>query len=152
MMDEGTKDMIGYFKEAVTAFKEDGKMLRVGLLQGLTAGSIQIFVFLWAPTLRHFAQKAPQGVWGLDKDGEPAYGLIFGAFMSAGVFGGLVAPRIRRYITAVLSPIVDGTAPVATVEIEGEGTVPVRPMAVECLASACYFLSALLLFVPLHLP
>lgn len=142
------KDMIGYFKEAVAAFKEDASMRCVGLLQGLTAGCVQIFVFLWAPTLRHLAQNSPKGTWGLDKDGEPAYGLIFGAFMGAGVFGGLIAPRIRKLVTCVLTPMVDEDAPVRTIEIESEGEVVIRPMAVEFLASACYFLSAALLSVP----
>lgn len=150
--DDSSKNMMGYFKEAVTAFREDRSMLIVGILQGLTTGSVQIFVFLWVPTLRRFAQSAPKDVWGLDKDGEPAYGLIFGAFMGAGVLGGLVAPRIRRLVTTVLSPIVDDFAPLATVEIDGEGHVPIRPMAVEFLASSCYFLSALLLMVPSMCP
>jgi MFS transporter, MFS domain-containing protein family, molybdate-anion transporter len=147
--DDGcSKSMMGYFAEAVTAFREDRKMLIVGTLQGLTTGSIQIFVFLWAPTLRHFAQGAPSGAWGLDVDGEPAYGLIFGAFMGAGVLGGLAAPRIRQCVTAVLSPLVDDNSGFTTIEIDGEGTVPIRPMAVEFLASTCYFFSALLLFIP----
>ena len=146
--DGENKGMMAYFKEAVSAYKEDDKMLRVGLLQGLSAGSVQIFVFLWAPTLRHFAQSAPQGVLGLDEYGEPAYGLIFGAFMGAGVLGGFVAPRLRRLFTLMLSPVVDEDAPVATIDVEGEGSVPIRPMAVEVLSAACYILSALMLFVP----
>jgi Sugar-tranasporters, 12 TM len=146
--DSCTKNMMGYFTEAVTAFREDRKMLIVGTLQGLTTGSVQIFVFLWAPTLRHFAQNAPSGAWGLDVDGEPAYGLIFGAFMAAGVLGGLAAPRIRQCVTAVLSPLTGDKFGFTTIEIDGEGTVPIRPMAVEFLASTCYFFSALLLFIP----
>jgi MFS transporter, MFS domain-containing protein family, molybdate-anion transporter len=143
-----SKNMMGYFKEAVMAFREDRKMLTVGLLQSLTTGAIQIFVFLWAPTLRQFAQGAPAGTWGLDQHGEPAYGLIFGAFMGAGVLGGLVAPRFRTFFTKILSPMVDDDAHIATIEVEGEGNVSIRPMAVEFLASSCYFASALLLFVP----
>jgi MFS transporter, MFS domain-containing protein family, molybdate-anion transporter len=146
--DGPSKNMMGYFKEAVGAFRDDRKMLIVGILQSLTAGSVQIFVFLWAPTLRQFANSAPKGTWGLDQFGEPAYGLIFCAFMGAGVLGGLVAPHIRTFVSKILSPIVNDDAPVATVEIEGEGNVPIRPMAVEFLASSCYFISALLLFVP----
>jgi len=146
------KGMLGYFKEAVSAYREDYKMLRVGLLQGLTAGSIQIFVFLWAPTLRHFAQSAPKGMVGLDENGEPAYGLIFGAFMGAGVLGGCVAPRLRRLATKMLSPIVNEDVPEARIEVDGEGCVPIRPMAVEVLSSACYLLSAVMLFVPYFCP
>ena len=146
--DGSTKSMTEYFKEAVTAFRNDRKMMIVGVLQSLTSGSTQIFVYLWAPTLRHFAHHAQENTWGLDQHGEPAYGLIFCAFMVAGVLGGLVAPRVRTFVTRVLSPIVDNSAPITTVEIEGEGNVSTRPMAVEFLASSCYFLSALLLFVP----
>lgn len=150
--DDCTKNMLGYFKEAVTAFRDDRKMLIVGTLQGLTTGSIQIFVYLWAPTLRHFAQSAPSSAWGLDGDGEPAYGLIFCVFMGAGVLGGLAAPRIRRFVSSMLSPIVEGKLDMTAIEIEGEGTVPIRPMAVEFLASSCYLLSALLLLFPSFCP
>ena len=146
--DGHSESMIGYFKEAVTAFRSDNKMLTIGILQGLTTGSIHIFIFLWAPALRNFSRTAPRNTWGLDLEGEPAYGLIFCAFMAAGVAGGLAAPRLRKLISAVLSPIVDDALLVATVEIEGEGNVSIRPMAVEFLASFCYFFSALLLFVP----
>jgi MFS transporter, MFS domain-containing protein family, molybdate-anion transporter len=147
--DDESKDMIGYFKEAVYAFRADNKMRRIGILQGLSAGCVQIFVFLWAPTMRHLSRKAPKGCWGLDRDGEPAYGLIFGAFMGAGVLGGLIAPKIRKIVTSVLTPHSDDTnATTQTIEIESEGAVTVRPMAVEFLASTCYFLSALLLLVP----
>ena len=146
--DGSSKNMMEYFQEAVTAFRDDRKMMIVGILQSLTTGSIQIFVFLWAPTLRHFARHAQKNTWGLDETGEPAYGLIFCAFMAAGVLGGLVAPHIRSFITKILSPLVNDTAPIATIEIEGEGNVTIRPMAVEFLAASCYFLSALLLFVP----
>lgn len=140
------KDMMGYFREAVSAFRSDNRMLRVGLLQGLTAGSIQIFVYLWAPTLRHFALSAPMGATGLDKDGEPAYGLIFGAYMFAGVLGGLIAPHARRFFGLFLSCKTD--APIATVNIDGDASEPVPASAVELLASICYFVSALMLFVP----
>ena len=145
--DGSSKNMIEYFEEAVTAFRDDRKMMIVGILQSLTTGSIQIFVFLWAPTLRHFARGAKNNTWGLDQNGEPAYGLIFCAFMAAGVLGGLVAPYFRIFITKMLSPIVEDDEHIATVEIEG-GNVSLRPMAVEFLAASCYFLSALLLFVP----
>jgi MFS transporter, MFS domain-containing protein family, molybdate-anion transporter len=93
-----SRNMLEYFKEAATAFREDSQMLRIGLLQGLTEGSIQIFVFLWSPTLRHYALTAPLGSLGLNNDGEPAYGLIFGAYMFVGVLGGVVAPHLRTLV------------------------------------------------------
>lgn len=144
--------MVGFLREAIAAYWNNSHMMRVGVSQGLTAGSLQIFVFLWVPALRHFAKSAPKGVMGLDKAGEPAYGLIFGSYMAAGVLGGVLAPPLRRWVTAMVSPVVpsdcsDG-APIATVEVDGEGIVHVRPMAVELLAATCYFVSAVLLFVP----
>lgn len=147
---DDSKCMIAYFKEAVEAFRADGRMRRIGVLQGLSAGCVQIFVFLWAPTMRQLSRNAPAGCWGLDKYGEPAYGLIFGAFMGAGVFGGLIAPAVRKVVTNVLTPKSNEAATMQTIEIDidSEGSVSVRPMAVEFLASTCYFLSALLLFVP----
>jgi MFS transporter, MFS domain-containing protein family, molybdate-anion transporter len=146
--EDDTKDMIGYFKEAVVAFKQDSRMRCVGLLQGLTAGCVQTFVFLWAPTLRQLALSAPSDTWGLDKEGKPAYGLIFGAFMGAGVLGGLIAPTVRKFVTSMLTPVDESAAPTKTIEIESEGEVVIRPMAVEFLAATCYFLSAGLLAVP----
>jgi len=130
-----------FLSDAVKAFKSDKKVLKVGVIQGLTCASIQIFIFLWSPALRHFAESAPPGTLGLDSNGEPAYGLIFGAFMAAGVLGGLTAPWIRQFTTYILSPL-----GLQEAQVEGEGKV--RPMAVELLAAACYILSAILLLVP----
>jgi MFS transporter, MFS domain-containing protein family, molybdate-anion transporter len=142
------KHMFEYFREAVAAFRADSRMLRVGAVQGLTAGSIQIFIFLWAPALRELSRTADASTAGLDSHGEPAYGLIFGAFMAAGVFGGVLAPLIRRAVSCVLSPIADSEDDsLEIVEVDGE-EVEVRPMAVEFLAAFCYMVSALLLLVP----
>jgi len=144
------KDMLGYFKEAVDAFRSDNKMLRVGAIQGLSVGSIQIFIFLWVPVLRDLSENATGPAWGLDSKHEPAYGLIFGAFMAAGVLGGLCAPTIRQFVSQMLSPLDDGgdeDLAITTVEVDGE-EVEVRPMAVEFLAAFCYLMSAILLLVP----
>jgi hypothetical protein len=140
----GVKSVVGYLSEAVHTFKSNSKVLRVGLIQGLTCGSIQIFIFLWSPALRELAKSAPKNALGLDSHGEPAYGLIFGAFMAAGVIGGLFAPFMRSAVTNLLTPLQKGHAVV--VEIEGEGEV--RPMAVEFLAAACYVICACLLTTP----
>jgi len=72
--------------------------------------------------------------WGLDRQGEPAYGLIFGAFMAAGVLGGLVTPMVRKRVSNIMSRFAAETAS--------------PPMALECLAAVCYFVSFLLLLVP----
>ncbi|GAX24725.1 hypothetical protein FisN_4Hh283 [Fistulifera solaris] len=137
-----------FLREAICAYANNSKMLRVGILQGLTAGCLQIFVYLWVPCLRHLSATSKPGTWGLDEDGEPAYGLIFGAYMACGVAGGLLAPRLRSFVTSVVQPLNDNDAPIQTIEIDGEGTVAIRPMSVEVLAATCYMISTFLLFVP----
>jgi len=141
------KSIGGYLSEAIQTFKSDSRVLRVGIIQGLTTGSIQIFIFLWSPVLRQFAQHAPTNILGVDSDGQPAYGLIFGSFMACGVLGGLVSPFVRHGITALISPLTAGTLEI--VEVEGEA---IRPMAVEFLAATCYLMCAVLLLVPTILP
>jgi len=145
------KNVVGYFREAVNAFKADKNMRKVGIIQGMTGGSVLIFVFLWSPTLRHFSQAAAGGSLGLDSQGEPAYGLIFGAYMAAGATGGLFAPCIRKMFAAVLTPVDSDDDIVKKVDFDGE-EVEVRPMAVEFLAAACYMVSAMLLVVPFVAP
>lgn len=140
----GPKSTIDYLSEAVAAFRTDSRVLRVGIIQGLTMGSLQIFVFLWSPALRGLAKSSAEGAWGLDSHGEPAYGLIFGAFMAAGVLGGMCAPFVRKAVTLLLSPLANCCN--ETVSVEGEGEV--RPMAVEFLAASCYFVCAGLLLTP----
>ena len=144
---ENIRSISGYLSDAVQTFKNDSKALRVGIIQGLTTGSIQIFIFLWSPVLRQFAQNAPANVLGLDGYGEPAYGLIFGAFMACGVLGGLVSPLVRRGVTGLISP--EAKATTGAVVVEGE---LIRPMAVELLATACYLVCAGLLLVPKFMP
>ena len=148
--DQKMKAMSEFLGDALTAFKRDKRILRVGIIQGMTCASIQIFIFLWSPALRHFAKSAPVGTLGLDHAGEPAYGLIFGAFMAAGVLGGLAAPSVRRLATNLLSPLTGSDF--VTVEVEGEDKEKVRPMAVELLSATCYILAALLLLAPCLLP
>lgn len=137
-----------FLREAVLAYAHSSKMLRIGILQGLTAGCLQIFVYLWVPCLQHLAANSKPGTWGLDDSGEPAYGLIFGAFMVCGVAGGLLAPRLRGFVNFVVQPLNDNDAPIKTIEIDGEGIVAIRPMCVEVLAATCYIIATGLLFVP----
>jgi hypothetical protein len=111
----------------------------------LTHGSLHIFIFLWSPLLKEFASAAPGSVWGLDGQGEPAYGLIFGAFMAAGVLGGLFSPFCRKLVTLLLSPLTKSSVP-ETVTVDGEGII--RPMDVEFQGALCYFWCALLLLAP----
>ena len=140
----GLKSVSHYLSETIETFRSDSKVLRVGIIQGLTMGSLQIFVFLWSPALRELARNAAEGVLGLDSHGEPAYGLIFGAFMAMGVIGGTIAPSVRKAVTLLLSPLAKSCS--ETVTIEGEGEV--RPMAVEFLAAFCYLICSCLLLTP----
>jgi MFS family permease len=142
------KTTVCYLKDAYATFRSDSRILRVGIIQGLTMGAVQIFVFLWSPALRQFARSASQNNMGLDRHGDPAYGLIFGAFMFSGVFGGLVAPLTRKTVTVILSPLTRKR--LQPVVVPGVGQV--RPMAVEFLAAFCYMICAILLFTPCLLP
>ena len=135
-------------KDTVQSIRSDSRILRVCITQGLTMGSLHIFIFLWSPVLKDFAVSVADTQIGLDAHGEPAYGLIFGAFMGAGVIGGLCSPSVRRMVSFILSPLTSSGVP-EVVNVDGEGEV--RPMAVEFQAASCYILSAVLLFVPVVL-
>merc|ERR1712160_220566 len=90
------------------------------------------------PALRAFSVHAASNVSGLDKNGEPAYGLLFGAFMFCGVIGGLVEPLVHKgfsYLTACKKEQVD---------VNGEKD----HSDVSCLCAFCYILSACLLLIP----
>lgn len=147
---EGTnKNSFVELKETMGAIKSDSRILRVCITQGLTMGSLHIFIFLWSPILKDLAESVQTAAFGLDGHGEPAYGLIFGAFMATGVVGGLCSPFVRKMVTVALSPLTKNCVP-EVVTVEGEGLV--RPMAVEFQAALCYFLCAVLLFMPCVLP
>jgi len=149
-----------FLQQAAQAFYADMRMLRVGIVQGLSTGVLYIFVFLWSPVLMDLAKQVPPEkratTWGLDRRGEPAFGLIFMVFMSACVLGGVVAPTLRQAATQLLTPIVNSSThhnhnhqqePSTPVPREvSEGTV--RPMAVEFLAATCYLMAASMLLVP----
>jgi MFS family permease len=144
-----SKSVMAELNDTFSAIKSDSRVLRVCITQGLTMGSLHIFIFLWSPVLKGFASGAAGSSIGLDAHGEPAYGLIFGSFMAAGVIGGLCSPCFRKVVTLLLSPLAKTSVP-DMVTIEGEGEV--RPMAVEFQGAFCYFLCAFLLLVPCTLP
>jgi MFS family permease len=142
------KSSLAELRDTIDFIRSDTKILRVCITQGLTLGSLHIFIFLWSPLLKEFsfaASGSGSSVWGLDGQGEPAYGLIFGAFMAAGVLGGLCSPFCRKLVTLLLSPLTKSSVP-ETVTVDGEGTV--RPMDVEFQGALCYFCCALLLLAP----
>ena len=133
----------GCIWQTIQTFKSDTKLLRVGIIQGLSMASLLIFVFLWSPTLQSFARTSQTDSTALDSNGEPAYGLIFGGFMAAGVLGGLISPIFRRAMARWLAPM-EAKAISTPAEIDSED----RPLANEFVAALSYFLSATLLLVP----
>jgi len=141
------KSIRDYVQETVAVFRNDSKVLRVGIIQGFTVGCLQIFIFLWSPTLAEFA-KTSDFEQALDSAGQPAYGLIFGAYMAAGVLGGLSSPFLRKAISYLLTPKSLQAAKNEVVLTEDGEEEHVRPMAVEFMASLGYILCAGLLFVP----
>mmetsp|Transcript_24022 Transcript_24022/g.66568 ORF Transcript_24022/g.66568 Transcript_24022/m.66568 type:complete len:648 (+) Transcript_24022:288-2231(+) len=143
------KSPLTQLSETLTFIRSDSRVLRVCITQGLTLGSLHIFIFLWSPLLKEFSAGCNGAVWGLDAQGEPAYGLIFGAYMAAGVLGGLCSPAVRKFVTFILSPLTKGQVP-ETVTVDDEE--PVRAMDIEFQGALCYFLCAVLLLAPSLLP
>lgn len=160
--EEVTKSVTDYMKEAVEIFRSNPKILSLGIIQGLSAGSLQIFIFLWSPTLQTFTADDTSGAnvddsdssisltpyfrWAIDSMGNPAYGLIFGAFMAAGVSGGLCAPYIRRAVGLLFSKQKDISA-LEMIHLENEES-NVRPMELEFLIGMNYIFAAILMVVP----
>ena len=159
---EDVKSVRTYMREAYSTIRSDSKILRIGIIQGLTDGTLQTFVFLWSPALRYFSTKIPStvdatSIWGLDHNGEPAYGLIFGAFMTCGVFGGLAEPTVRKFISLFMNSS-NEEVPETIVEknlttdeqrnldpYEENGK---RSSGVEFLAASTYMICAILLSTP----
>mmetsp|Transcript_39035 Transcript_39035/g.90850 ORF Transcript_39035/g.90850 Transcript_39035/m.90850 type:complete len:506 (-) Transcript_39035:674-2191(-) len=163
-----------YMSEAFSTIVKSRNIAKIGLIQGLTEGCLMTFVFLWSPALSNFSSKLttnPDSSFiGLDLNGEPAYGLIFGAFMACGALGGFLEPQVRSFLHRILfrpsSEIVE-TPQVENVSNEtslsdtpsfvnhcdtsqsdisslGDDSKPI----VEMLASICYFIQSLLISVP----
>ena len=97
---------------------------------------------MWSPALRSFSESAPEGLLGLDIDGQPAYGLIFGAFMACGVLGGFTEPFFRRAATRFTS-----SRKKTETESSSDDDV-LKPGGVDFLCTICYLLSALLFVTP----
>jgi len=143
--------MAGAFKTIIS----DSKISRIGLIQGLSEGSLQTFVFLWSPCLRHFSRSAPPDSLGLDSDGEPAYGLIFGAFMACGVMGGLAEPSVRKVAMKFVRDkdrrgSLERKDSDSDSSLEDQGDE--KPVAVEFLTTVLYVACAALLMLPYLLP
>merc|ERR1711937_661765 len=52
--ERSTKSVVDYMTEATTIFRSNPKILCLGVIQGLSAGSLHLFIFLWSPTLQIF--------------------------------------------------------------------------------------------------
>ncbi|MFN9980253.1 MAG: hypothetical protein ACK53Y_10080, partial [bacterium] len=70
---EQLKSVARYMREAFFTITSDSKILRIGLIQGLTDGTLQTFIFLWSPALSYFSSNInpdrralPFATWGLD--------------------------------------------------------------------------------------
>ena len=124
---------------AYTTIMGDSKISRIGIIQGLTTGSLQTFVFLWSPALRKFSLYASPDTLGLDSNGEPAYGLIFGSFMLFGVIGGFVGPWLRKCLMQVM-PFERNMTNTSEGECDAN--------SVNLLCSICYFMSGILFLTP----
>jgi hypothetical protein len=113
---------------------------------------LQTFVFLWSPALRTFARSAPSGTIGIDKDGEPAYGLIFGAFMACGVLGGFGESTFRKIIGKLTctqdcddSAVREFHTAKDEREKAGEDT---KASSVDFTCTVCYLIAATLFLIP----
>jgi len=179
----GVTSMKQHMSEALTTILSDSKIYRIGIIQGLTEGALQTFVFLWSPALRHFAIRIPQELnpttfLGIDSEGDPAYGLIFGAFMACGAFGGVVEPFVRKSFASVVAPSgkentvqnmlkrneslggesvpssgrdspQNSVSDYSEITFNSSESCDEKPEAVEFLASLSYIICALLLATPL---
>ena len=119
----------------------------VGLIHSLTEGSLQTFVFLWSPMLQSLSTTSLPSVLGLDINGDPAYGLIFGAFMLFGVAGGFIEPVLMRTIIKIRLSILPNNLP--------KGNIPVLDteekrdiQSVYILTAGCYLCSSILFLIP----
>lgn len=144
----GVSSIHGHVLCAYKAIREDSKISRIGLVQGLVEGSLQTFVFLWSPALRTFAAGAAFDTKGLDNNGEPAYGLIFGGFMASAVLGGVVAPMLRKAVSGALEQSKIGKSKKPPPDGEKANSDDMDAVPVNILCSLSYAVSAMLLSVP----
>jgi len=145
----GVKSVSTYMSEASATIISDPKIYKVGIIQGLADGTLQTFVFLWSPALRHFSTKAAlladnSLILGLDENHEPVYGLIFGSFMACGVLGGLCEPSVRKVVASIHSKRVQKKDNTRGNEEASTG--------VELLAAISYMVCACFLATPLLVP
>jgi len=107
-------------RAAVNTIISDSRICRLGIIQGLTQGALQTFIFLWCPALllfsREYVENQQEGpaIWQLvsslakTKKGEPAFGFIFGTYMAAGAIGGWMFPVVRHFFGMLFAWIQGG--------------------------------------------
>mmetsp|Transcript_1361 Transcript_1361/g.1678 ORF Transcript_1361/g.1678 Transcript_1361/m.1678 type:complete len:547 (-) Transcript_1361:178-1818(-) len=156
--DGSVHSMRDHLKSAYKTITEDKTIACIGIIHGLTEGSIQTFVFLWSPMLSLVASTSLPSIPGLDTNGEPAYGLVFGAFMLSGVLGGYAEPKLRKTIENKISSLLILSPHHQLVLQEDndntDNTTPtndndqMQKFTVHVLCVCCYLCSALLFFTP----
>ncbi len=133
-----------YLESAFMTIKRDTLIARIGVIQGLVEGALETFLFLWSPALAMFASSASSGTPGLDKNDEPAYGLIFGMFMTFAVAGSILAPIVRKRLKIIPNP--------SSTNLKDENLddtdEKIDPLPVNILCTLIYFVSALLFLTP----
>ena len=93
--------------------------------------------------LRSLSSTSSREVPGLDENGEPAYGLIFGSFMLFGVLGGCIEPSLVKAVGKIRSFCFPNVSNYCT-ELDGPG----KRNALYILSAGCYLLSSILFLVP----
>jgi MFS family permease len=153
--DPGKEDQLASsyarWRSTLNYIKADSRILRMCIIQGFSLGALHVFIFLWSPLLKEFASGASIGgqthLFGMDKRNEPAYGLIFGSFMAAGVMGGLCSPSFRKiFLFRLEQPISESPSSVMGFTSEEEEIIMQRSVVLH--GAVCYFVGSLLLMVP----
>ena len=93
--------------------------------------------------LRSLSSTSSREVPGLDENGEPAYGLIFGSFMLFGALGGCIEPALVKAVGKIRSFCFPNVSNYCT-ELDGPG----KRNALYILSAGCYLLSSILFLVP----
>jgi len=100
------KNICDILSDGISTVKADTRILRLGLIMGLSEGTLQTFIYLWSPLLLQLTlQKnfTSTKAFFIDvENNEPQYGLIFGAFMAFGALGGVAQPYILKKLNHFL--------------------------------------------------
>eukprot|EP00593_Proboscia_inermis_P010853 CAMPEP_0171325644 /NCGR_PEP_ID=MMETSP0816-20121228/116941_1 /TAXON_ID=420281 /ORGANISM="Proboscia inermis, Strain CCAP1064/1" /LENGTH=235 /DNA_ID=CAMNT_0011824875 /DNA_START=149 /DNA_END=856 /DNA_ORIENTATION=- len=88
--------------------------------------------------------------FGLDQNGEPSFGIIFGSLMSCTALGGIFSPLVRKALSAIV------TLPSSLVKTSSGNdeddlltVMPEeKPVALELLNSLCLAVSSVILLLP----